>query len=81
MELCYKSNEVTRCTEICAEYLDCGHQCQKKCYEKCEELSTIQILKNFKSPCTREVKHLYKCNHIEKSICGQQKIFPDICSS
>ncbi|XP_022092094.1 NFX1-type zinc finger-containing protein 1-like isoform X2 [Acanthaster planci] len=84
---CYRDPGSIHCRESCERVLECGHPCQKKCYQDCQEccpekcertLSCGHPCQNVCSdPCTKTCKvqvrrTLPKCGHTVRMACGEK---------
>jgi hypothetical protein len=69
---CHLSNKFLseNCTQKCENKLDCGHPCQKQCFETCNSLTSDQKNKGFQSPCQIMVQKRLNCGHSLDLMCG-----------
>lgn len=86
---CYQDSEEYVCTQLCGRTLDCGHTCNKKCYESCNPCmqSTCVLsdrcghinempcsLKNQKFKCQQECRKKLPCGHTCQKPCANKCI-------
>ena len=69
--LTWKDSPVPECYEPCKKILECGHKCQKKCFEKCSQISKTQTQYKYTSSCETLVEFKAPCGHTRKRPCGQ----------
>jgi hypothetical protein len=68
---CYKKNVKMNCKQKCLRILECGHECLRKCYEPCQEVSPIMRSVGFKTPCSKIIRLKFDCGHSRMVTCGK----------